>query len=235
MIMAVYSGPNAVRDGLVLNLDAGDPKSFIPGSTMWRDTSGLRNNATMFGTVPSEIDVTQCFNFATATGISNSASMGFTFASNMVQTTGDFTLSCWIKNPNTTSGQVGLFSNAGGADGYRFGAGTNGIYYLMGPNYQEGNVGFSSGNLQTTLWYHIVAVYARTSAKILLYKNGIYEAQASLPASQTAYSSGAPGMVRSPCCGLYTGKIAAFSVHNKSLTNDEILQNFDSAKGRFGY
>lgn len=234
--MAVYSGPRSVNDQLVLNLDASDPKSFVPGSNSWRDTSGRGNHASTYGSVPNEIDVVRCFNFATAGGTNSyNSTMGFTFTSNMVQTTGDFTLSCWIKNPNTTSGQVGLFSNAGGADGYRFGVGTNGIYYLMGPNYQEGNISFSTGNLVNTAWYLITAVYNRTSARILLYKNGIYEAQASIPASQTAYSSGAPGIVRSPCCGLYTGKLATFSVHNKTLSADEILTSFDSVRGRFGY
>lgn len=234
--MAIYAGPNAVRDGIVLNLDAADVKSFSPGSTSWLDTSGNGNNATMFGTVPSEIDSSRCFNFATAGGtFSYNSTMGFTFGSNMIPTTGDFTLSCWVKNPNTTSGQVGLFSNAGGADGYRFGVGTDGIYYLMGPNYQEGNISFSTGNLVSTSWYLITAVYNRSSARILLYKNGTYEAQASLPASQTVYSSGAPGIVRSACCGLYTGKLAAFAAYNKALSGNQILDHWDSMKGRFGY
>lgn len=233
--MAVYAGPNAVRDGLILNLDAGDPKSFVAGTTIWRDTSGRGNNATMYGTVPSEIDSSQCFNFGTAGGtFSYNSTMGFTFSSNMIPTTGDFTLSCWVKNPNTSSGQVGLFSNAGGADGYRFGVGTNGIYYLIAPAYQEGNLSFSS-TASTTQWYHVVAVYNRSAARILLYRNGAYHAHASIPVSQTAFTAVTPGIVRSECCGLYTGKLATFAAYSKALSENQILDHWDAMKGRFGY
>ena len=233
--MAVYSGPRAVNEGLVLHLDASNPRSYVSGSTVWNDISGQNNNATRFGVPVLESDGTaQCFNFSTATGFSYTASMGFTFSSNMIPTTGDFTLSCWVKNPNTSSGQVGLFSNAGAADGYRFGVGTNGVYYLIGPTAQEGAVGFTS-TLLTTLWYNVTAVYSRTTAKILLYRNGVYQSQVSIPASQTAFPAVAPGIVRSPCCEVYRGKLAAFSAFNKALSENQILDNYDAVKGRFGH
>jgi hypothetical protein len=234
--MAIYSGPRAVNEGLVLHLDASNPRSYVSGSAVWNDISGQNNNATRYGVPILEMDgTTQCFNFSTATGgFSYAASMGFTFSSNMIPTTGNFTLSCWVKNPNTSSGQVGLFSNAGGTDGYRFGVGTDGIYYLIGPDYQEGNVSFSSAS-SAALWYNVTAVYSRTSAKILLYRNGVYQSQASVSAAQTAFASTAPGIVRSNCCGLYTGKLAIFSAFHGALTENQILDNYDAVKGRFGY
>lgn len=233
--MATFYNPKIITDSLALCLDALNTKSYSGSGTTWNDLSGRNNTATMFGAVPFETDVVPCFNFSTATGASSAAStLGFTFASNMVQTVGDFTFSCWIKNPNSSSGQVGLFSNAGGADGYRFGIGTDGIYFLIGPNYTENAVTFTS-TISTTVWHNVVAVYDRTTSKnVRLYRNGVYQNAVSIPTTQTAFFDTTPGLVRSPCCGVYTGKIASFQVNNKALTELEIRQNFNALRGRFG-
>ena len=232
--MAVRYNPFITTSNLALYLDAANTKSYSGSGTTWNDLSGNGNTATMYGTVPFTTDTTQCFDFATATGAASaSSSLGFTFASNMVQQTGDFTLSCWIKNPNSSLGQVGLFSNAGGADGYRFGVGLDGIYFLIGPTYTEGGILFTS-SLSSTLWYNVVAVYSRSTAQVLCYLNGVYQNAASIPTPQTSFSNATPGIVRSPCCGIYTGKLAMFSVHNTGLSAANVAQNFNALKGRFG-
>jgi hypothetical protein len=232
--MAYNNGPRIITDGLVLCLDAGNSKSYPGSGSTWKNLASSNFNATMFGTVPYEIDTVPCWNFATATGASSPASsLGFSFAANMIQRTGDFTFSCWIKNPNSSSGQVGLFSNTSSGDGYRFGVGLNGIYFLIGPSYTEGSISFVS-SLSSNLWYNVVAIYNRTAAQMLLYLNGIYQTNRSIPASQTTMQNGSPGIVRSSCCGIYTGKLACFSAYNKSLTILEIQQNYNALKGRFG-
>jgi hypothetical protein len=45
--MGFYRGPNVVTNGLVLNLDAANTKSYVSGSTTWRDLSGNGNNGTL--------------------------------------------------------------------------------------------------------------------------------------------------------------------------------------------
>lgn len=236
--MGLYHSPSIATSGLVLYLDAGNVSKSYPGSgSTWTDVSGSGNHATMFGSVPFGTDVAPCFDFATATGAtSSSSSLGFTFLSNMLPTTGNFTISCWIKNPNATVNQTGLFSNAGGGDGYRFGIGTNGVYYLIGNSggFQEGTRTFTS-TLSSSLWYNISTIYSRTTAEIIVYVNGVYNVTASVPtASTSAYTNVTPGLVRSPCCNIYTGKIGMFSAHNRSLTAQEIKQNFNALRGRFG-
>jgi hypothetical protein len=232
--MGIGYNPFITTTSLVLYLDAGNTKSYSGSGSTWNDLSGNNNTASMYGSVPYTTDTTQCFDFAGATGGSAaSSSLGFTFGSNMIQQTGNFTLSCWIKNPNTSSGQVGLFSNAGSGDGYRFGVGLNGIYFLIGPTYTEGGISFAS-SLSSSLWYNVVAVYSRTTASVLLYLNGVFQNSASIPASQTAFSNATPGIVRSACCGIYTGKLAMFSAYNTGLSASEIAQNFNALRGRFG-
>lgn len=235
--MSGISGPNIVRDGLVLELDAGDKNSYPGTGTNWQDLSGLGYNATMYGSLPFSTDGRGCFDFATVTGAASSvASLGFTFTSNMVPTTGNFTLNFWVKNPPTNVGQSGLFSNAGSADGYRFGIGKDAVYWLIGPTYTESSVGFTS-TLNSTSWYNVVAIFARGEAtpQIRTYLNGVFQGSGNFPASQTAFPSYVPGIVRSPCCmPLFTGKLAQVSVYSKSLTVSEILQNYNVTKTRFG-
>lgn len=235
--MSGYAGPNIVRSGLVLSLDAADKNSYPGTGTSWKDLSGNNNTATMYGSLPFSADAFGCFDFATVTGASSTAaSLGFTFASNMVPTTGNFTINTWVKNPPTTVGQSGLFSNAGGADGYRFGIGKDAVYWLIAPAYTESSVSFTS-TLNSTSWYNVVAIFARGEAtpQIRTYLNGVLQGSGNFPVSQTAFSAVAPGIVRSPCCmPLFTGKLAQISVYSKSLTTSEILQNYNETKTRFG-
>lgn len=236
--MTVESGPNIVNDGLSLYLDASNIKSYPGSGTSWNDLSGA-HNATMHGSVPIETDVVPCFNFATVTSsiasgnVAPGASMGFTFASNMVTTSGDFTISVWVKNSPPNSSQSGLFSNAGAGNGFRFGAGLNGIYYLIGPDYKEGTINFLS-TVSSSVWHNIVAVFSRSTLSIIVYLNGILQNSASIPSPQTAFTNTAPGIVRSSCCSLYTGKLSQIAVYNKALTATEISNNFNAARGRYG-
>ena len=45
-----WRGPNIVKNGLVLYLNAGSPNSFYSptAGTTWKDISGLTNNGTLF-------------------------------------------------------------------------------------------------------------------------------------------------------------------------------------------
>jgi len=45
--MAGTIAPNIVTDGLVLYLDAANTKSYVSGSTTWNDMSGFSNNGTL--------------------------------------------------------------------------------------------------------------------------------------------------------------------------------------------
>ena len=45
--MSYSYGPSLVKDGLVLCLDAANPKSYVSGSAAWIDMSGNNNNGTL--------------------------------------------------------------------------------------------------------------------------------------------------------------------------------------------
>ena len=45
--MSAFGGPNIITDGLVLNLDAGNIKSYPESGTTWFDKSGNGNDGTL--------------------------------------------------------------------------------------------------------------------------------------------------------------------------------------------
>lgn len=237
--MAVIHSPNVVTDNLSLSLDAANSKSYPGSGTIWYDLSSSALQANMIGTVPYVTDVTLCFNFASATGsASSNSSLGFSVNGSATPATGDYTFEVWVKSVNTAVSQVGLISNAGGGDGFRFGVGTNGIYALCGPNYTEGTISYAS-SFDNNIWHQVVAVYNRTgsiagSPRVLLYLDGIYQDYLSLPASQTSQNNSSPGIVRSPCCGIYTGKLSIVRIYRSALTAAQVLQNYGALSGRFG-
>jgi hypothetical protein len=179
-----------------------------------------------------------CFDFSAVTGASSAAaSLGFTFSSNMIPTYGNFTFSCWVKNP-PSAGQIGLFSNSGGGDGYRFGAMTTGTYVLCGMPYNETSIPHVS-SWDNSLWHNVVAVFDRQgletgSPRVVAYLDGVYQGAMSLSAPQVGSTSAAPGLVRSACCSLYTGKLALFTAWKGHLTSTEVTSLYNVHRGRFG-
>lgn len=241
--MSVFYNTNIVstRDSLVLLLDSTNVKSYPGSGTTWYDLSQTKNNATMYGSVPLTTDTVLCWDFSsvtTTTGYSNGASLGFQLAASVNSPINSYTFSAWVKNPPTSSGQVGLFSNAGGGDGFRYGIAQNGIYYLCGPTYTETGIGYIT-SYDNTKWHHIVTIFDRRGAytgtpAMYMYLDGIYQGTGSLPSSQTEQSTAAPGIVRSPCCGVYTGKLALLAVYNIALTASQVLIDYNANKSRFG-
>lgn len=232
--MALTVRDSIVGDSLAFYIDAGNTNSYSGSGATWRDLVAGRNCSAYNNTVVFENDVQPCFNFATASGTSSgNAGLGFSVSGNPVSTTSAFTFSCYVKNVNSSSGQVGLFSNAGSADGYRFGVGQNGIYVLCGPSYNEGAVSFNA-SITTTDWYHVSCVYDRPNQIYRAYLNGEPQGTKAMGGVQSTMQNGSPGIVRSACCGIYYGKLASFMVHNKALSDAEQRQNFQATRQRFG-
>ena len=227
-------------DGLQVEKNASattfNPRTNSSGST-WTDP--IRQiTATNYGYVPFSTDGGGCFDFATVTGTaSTNATLGFTFAANMIPTVGNYVFSTWVKNP-PAGGQTGMFSNSGGGDGYRFGVNLGSTYVLCGTPYAEASIPYINGNMSTTVFHHIVAVFDRTgidtgSPRVALYLDGIYQGAMALGSPQIQSADVAPGLVRSACCGLYTGKIAIFAAYKGHMTAGEVNALFNSQRGRF--
>jgi hypothetical protein len=239
----MYTGPNIVTNGLVLALDAANTKSYPGSGTSWSDISGYsntitNNNVSFAGTAPLIYS-------------DYSASSAYTSAgSNLNNTlaTSSFTIEMWISR-NTASVALGdresLFSNTSTASGWRFGLGANALYYLISGNnaagYNEGGVGSNYLTLDGR-WIHVLMVYDRQaqlgSYAMYAYANGTYQGTTTLSSAVTSsfagnVGTGDPG-ISQYCCSSYKGRVAKLSVYNRALSAQEVQQNYNGQKARFG-
>lgn len=228
-----------------LQLELGSSATtFIDESiaSRWLDLSGNNNHAINYNNtiVYKETNGVEYWDFS---GVGSSipsgnraqgADSGFTMSTNPVPTTGNFTISAWVKSP-PGSGQTGLFANAGSTDGFRFGINSSDMYYLIGyQGYNEGGISYLSAQ-PSNKWFNVVGVFDRNNLLVSCYLNGVFQNSSSIyPASAAASSNFNPGIVRSACCSLWTGKLSHLSVYSKSLSATEILQNYNALKARYG-
>jgi hypothetical protein len=252
--MGIAYNPRIVTDGLVLALDAGNAKSYPGSGNTWSDLSGNGNNATRTNNAGYGGQVTYnsagYFDYSMnspAVTAGAASGNGFTMSNVIVPTTGGFSLSAFIRR-NTSEKSAGdretIFSNTGGADGWRFGVFNSGaIYYLIGGagavGYQEGSLGGST--LMNGNWHMMTAVFDRAavfgSYKIYGYIDGVSSGSVTINAGSggnVAFTSSAPGVGYGGCCDVFAGQIAQVLAYNRVLTAEEIKQNFNATRSRFG-
>jgi Concanavalin A-like lectin/glucanases superfamily len=212
--MAFFRGPNVVTDGLVLALDAANPKSYVSGSTIWNDLSGNGNSGTLISgsTFNSDNRGSLVFN-----GTNQYVSFS-TYQQPAQSSTSSFTWNIWI------------FYNGGGYNpiiGNRFGGATWNKYTGFGLEYaatQNVLVGGPTSNA----WCNISIVKNNTS--FTLYRNSTSISTTTNTNSTVAlpfYIGGDPGGEFSNCY------ISNVQVYDRALSYQEILQNYNALKSRF--
>ena len=231
--MGVFAGPDISESGLVLALDAGNPKSYPGSGTTWTDLSGNGNTGTLTNGPTYSSDTGGNLGFDGVNdyvGCGNDASINFG--------TGDFTVSVWFKRFSNATTNLRLLSKAAGSDtanaanaGFCFFGSNTGISFAVNPTAARTIIGAASYSLNE--WVNVVGLVER-GVSMRTYKN------ASLVASTTAPSgsvSGTTSLFIGNNTGVnlfWAGEIAQVQLYNRALTASEIQQNFNATRGRFG-
>jgi hypothetical protein len=235
--MSVKGGPNTVTSGLVLELDAGNIKSYQSGSTTWYDKSGFANN----GTLINGVGYTSSFNgslvfdgtddYVTGSNnISISQSQPFTleFWGNLSSYTNLYPCLCQIKT-DTTYSFIVLATQNSTYDGISFGSTDTWIKLRNAGN-----------QLLTNTWYQIVISYNGSGAGTLSnYKMYINTQEQTLTTSGGFINLSQInniGNIENASRGSdnWNGRITIFKLYNKALSPQEVLQNYNATKTRFG-
>jgi hypothetical protein len=230
--MAISYNPRIVTDGLVLALDAGNPKSYPGSGTTWTDLSGQGNNGTITGAVYTN----GSFDFD---GVNDDiVNTGTSF----LKTNDNVTLEVFF---NHDDGSTGFMLYEGEGDGF----GGNVEFHL----YVNGNVlnswfTTSSGDFNLTgssmtagTWNYGAVTYENLSsvgnASSKLYQNGVLVdsgSSATVDLASMPISNFLIGRPYSTSLGRrYNGQIAVVRVYNRALTAQEIQQNFNATRSRF--
>ena len=146
---------------------------------------------------------------------------------------GNWTLNAWV-NPDVVSGYNVMSNSSSGPVTNAFGFNGGKIVYR---NY-DGTWQWHHGNTTMSIynWYMLTWVnYEGASASdgtMKMYVNGVADSDT----FNSYTTNGGPCDVigRNWTSAFYNGKIDRVTIHNKSLTDAEVLQNFNATKSRFG-
>lgn len=228
-----------VQQGLVLNLDAGNPYSYAGAGTIWYDVSGnnlIFNSQGTTQTPFTTIGGSPCFDF----NGSGYWECGTNF--NLVDLGGDCTIIIWFYC-ETTAIRRTIFEKAGTSyQSYQQEiavtwetANDFSYYSRFSPSYDYASTAASTVNA-----WNMVGIKMSTG-KTTAARTGFYSKNGSAWSasynSQSNVALVAAGAIRigSGYAGTVTdGYIGSVLCYNRMLTDAEILQNYNATKGRFG-
>ncbi len=216
-----------VQQGLVLNLDAGNPYSYGGAGTTFYDVSPTAlswtiNNATYNSSDPKYFSYNG----------SNSWLESSTSAAYDSQT---ITMECWFY-PSPLSQEGFLFEKGAVNSQYSMFLSLTAFYFrTFGGTINNQDLTFASSTyLTANVWNHVICTY-NGSIKII-YVNGVQvasvNASGTLNTGQTNQYIGKYGNAGNNYP--FNGRIGETRVYNIALSAAQVLQNYNATKGRFG-
>lgn len=234
--MAVNYNPRIVTSGLVLCLDAANTKSYPGSGLTWTDLSGNGNTGTLqngpvysgtnngFFTLDGTNDYILANNTSLNSRFSTTSVSHFTWvyptgSGIIVTELGSTTINSDWHDSNIEISSGGAFSfstwheslaNKVVSSSRSF----NNWYY----------VGFTYNGTTLTAYINGSSIGTTNFTRSAPYNNG----------KQTHYALFATESTNMGTGGYGIGRVASFSVYNRSLTAAEVAENFNALRGRFG-
>ena len=242
-VNAGWRGPNIVKEGLVLYLDAASGTSYSPynSGTTWRDISGNNNNGTL-----------------TNGPVYNTANGGsFVFDGVDDYTTGSLSsptvgcISMWINsnsliNASSTGKTLIHLRWTGDANSpWYIVVGSSTILlvdeYITIADVSNGErtAVADGGSLLANTWYNLI--FNSQAGKYQIYVNAVPKTQIIASGGVSTLTScnkvSIAALTRAPegiDSLFFDGRVSNVLLYNRGLTIPEILQNYNATKGRFG-
>lgn len=232
---------NIVTSGLILNLDAANPRSYPPAynGTTWFDLSGNSYNCTLVNG-PS---------FSSVNGGSivfdGTDDYGFINVDSFIRNNTAYTFNSFFYYNGGTAGGApyNIMSNPNPSDtgdGFWQHLNLSGNWFWRTEDNVSGEFGgvvkspnpFSNGN------YYYLTTVVKTDT-LLFYINGVLQSTISTTFQWSRLRTDNPsflyiGTGYGPTLYRMNGRINIFSLYNRELTLNEINQNFQATRARFG-
>lgn len=222
------SGQKIITDGLVLNLDAAQLRSYPTTGTTWTDLSGNGNNGTLvngptFNSGNGGSIVFDGVDDYVSLPTTNLSSLGLTGRTAK-------TMEIWMTCDSTANTFKFAFAIGTPGIGNAFFIGSNAAtlcYGGYGDDFTVSN--FYADKIGIPL--HLVLTYDGTTG--IGYYNGTQHASAA-----KTWNMGSTyfriGQQVNDYGEFWTGKIFVARVYNRTLSAQEVLQNYNATKNRFG-
>lgn len=223
--MGTNYNPQIVTSGLVLCLDAANPKSYPGSGNTWIDLTN-RNNSTLANT-PS-------YNYANGSFTFNGGTTDQYVTGNLatIAAGSNVTTEAVVKL-NTVTGVKNIFTLGRSAVSFNYGMVINGSSFRF-RNSSNDHTLSSPITLTTGVWYHLVL--SSTATETTGYINGVTQGTTANIVTNNAITEYCISRRALNSAGEYmNGEIALVRVYyNKAFTQDEVLQNFNALRGRYG-
>lgn len=223
----IFGSPPIVTNGLVLNLDAGNTKSYPRSGTVWTDMSGNGYNGTLINGPIYNSDFGGSILFD---GTNDYANLG-----NPITFTDSFTVSFFFRT--TTSGAssrvISGMYNGSGADWWTGVNGSNQLNFSFGSPVKIDIP--SPITVIDGVWRQAICVYNKSINSMFLYINGILQnSNSSVTPTVTQPAGNLMLATFGSALGFYfPGNIASYQIYNRALSLTEIFQNYNALKSRF--
>jgi hypothetical protein len=218
-------GPNIVTDGLVMYLDAANSKSYVSGSTSWRDIAGSNNGTLVNGVA-----------YSTAKG----GNLVFDGSDDHVncglasfQPT-QLTLCAWVSsNIANRDGAIIAKGNINESTEWGLAFGYSNPYYLVGRATTSVNQLVYPWSGSLLVGYHYICYTMINNTSASLYIDGVQVISTNTIGSIGLNTKNVL-IGKWNNYGPFLGNVAQTSIYSRALTSQEILQNFNATKTRFG-
>jgi hypothetical protein len=232
--MGTSYNPKIITNGLILNLDAANKKSYIGSGSSWVDLTKNKLNASITGcTYNSGNGGSLVYNGTTSTYV--------TIPDSTTIRTQNFTIAAWVKfagfnsfngiickpqnTNNWTSPYTSFLMRIDGSTSFNTSIGSNTTYSGTTTAYT-----FSTG-----IFYNLVMTYDGATIKGYINNSLITNANVAYTINYTSIALliGATGG-GTPYGETLNGNMYLASMYNRALSASEVLQNYNATKGRFG-
>ncbi len=222
--MGFYRGPKIVTDGLVLALDAASKRSYVSGSSTWYDLSGNDYNAT----VESSVSFSSTYGGGLTT-LNDLNNANQSIYGSISLSSEYYTWEIWFTN-----------NGSQGADASAFGVKDSGGITSNGFRAQPAIQTWIDGSLDVTT----TAAATSSPTQVIQRRSGITfngfvnsvlsdtDTGDSEYGTYTSYSMNDRSFTISN--NGWNGTYYIVRMYNRALSNEEILQNYDATKLRFG-
>ena len=219
-------------DGLVLNLDAGDPRSYPGSGTSWTDLSGNGNTGTLTNG--------PTYNNANGGSIVFDGTNDFINIphNSSLTSTSALTINCWVKSQSLSAYNAIIGKGTSDAnEEYTVAFTSDRIYFDIGNG--AGPYVSALYNFSNNVWYNICCIHSRTAgiSNLLCYVNGVIVSGSTILGTNTPNNNSFPISIGSrsydtPTLPFY-GNISNVSIYNRALSAAEVAQNYDALKVRY--
>jgi hypothetical protein len=230
--MAFKYSPKIVTDGLVLCLDAANPKSIVSGSTTWNDLSREGKTGTLVnGPV---------FSSTNGGSIVFDGSNDYVTLPNLnVGGASPRSINIWVKSSSNntiyTLFGFGVLNELQSNILHINVANSGNVYW----GFNNADFYTTSNTIDTTNYWNICATYngGILNGNVSIYVNGISK---TLTKTGNLWNSPANtvnsnyGIASDNGIRFFNGNISSIQIYNRALRAEEVLQNYNTTKSRYG-